>query len=309
MQPPLGMHADEVLTEGLRSDVRTYVEKLNDRMKRARRGKVGGVHDTRTVCRRLRTYLDLMGRSVFRSGPAERAGARLAKIETSLAKTRDLDSLLNDLEGYIRLHRSSARVLRGVHDVIGERRKRAVRAARRTLSKRSRRAIVDRLDALLEHGWRETPKKSFTAAPFLVRHFTHELIWHRYDMVRAFEPSLPGDEETTHRFRSACRELRFAMELFGEALRDSPPIVADLVAVQEQIGEMHDHHVAVRLLRKYAARGIVNGSPELDAYVAERSAARDRLKARFEERWAAHLDTAFRLRLAGAIESEMPAAA
>jgi CHAD domain-containing protein len=303
------MHADEVLADALRVDVLAQIRRLDKRLKRAARGTVGGIHDTRTLCRRIETYLDVMGRSVFRRRQAARLSARVRVIERRLAKTRDLDVMIGDLNGYTRLHPRAAGGLRQVEKYLARKRRRAAVEARAYIGRSVRRRLVSDLERVLKHG-RQLPRRNGAPAqPFLVRHFTHELIWHRYDALRAFEPSLIRNEKTLHQFRSACRQLRFSIELFGGALRDMSPIVSELIAVQEQIGEMHDHHVAVSRLRRWAARGAFVGTPELDTYVSQRAAARERLKARFEQRWLAQLGTAFRLRLAGAIESEVPAAA
>jgi CHAD domain-containing protein len=304
------MHADEVLVEGLRCEVREHVRKLDKRLARASRGKIGGVHDGRTSCRRIRVDLDLMARTVFSRRRSTRLSERLRDVERALAKPRDLDVMRNDLGAYLRLNPGAAAGLRHVDRYLAKKRARASKKATGLLDKRTRSKLVGDLRELLE----SAPKRAFIAdkrdaQPVLVRHFTHELIWHEYDAIRAFEPKLPGDEATLHRFRSACRQLRFAMEVFGGALRSSPGIVEDLVALQEQIGEMHDHHVAVTKLRRWRARGDLEGTPELERYLNQRADARDRLKQRFEARWLAHLGKGFRLRLAGAIESEVPAAA
>ena len=305
------MHADEVFVEVLRCDIRERVGTLAKRLGRAHKGSVAGVHDCRSTCRRLRTDLELMGRSGFHQQEAARLADRLHRVERSLASARDLDVILIDLDGYLRLNPRRAAGLKGVQKLLTLRRAKTARRAQRKLRRGQRRTLLRDLRTFLDKQDSNARAKGTApfAKPVLVRHFTHELIWHRYEAVRAFEPTLPGNERTYHKFRSACRDLSLAIELFRGALPDASPIVRDLTALQAQIGEMYDHHTAVTKLRSLRSRGKLEATPDLDAYVEQRVRARDRLMARFEPLWLEHLGRGFRLRLAKAMDAEVPAAA
>jgi CHAD domain-containing protein len=306
------MFADEVLVDGLRAELRVCAHKLEQRLKRARKGKPSGMHDGRTTCRRLRAAVDIMGRSSGRERAAEELCGELARAERLLSKTRDIDVLLVDLEAYGKLHPMASKGLADLRSFLAKKRKRAARRVGQKLTGARCRALVravQRFGAASSRYAHAAEAAPPAARPMLVRHFTHEEIWRRYDAVRAFDPILPGSPEALHKFRSACRELRFTIELFGPALADMAGIVADLVDVQAQIGEMHDHHEAVRAIRKWKANGSIDPTRELETYVAERVVMRDRLRAHFETAWLTHLGRGFRARIASAIEEEVPAAA
>ena len=171
----------------------------------------------------------------------------------------------------------------------------------------ARKKIVRALRAYAEDEAEVTlaqPKDQTKAAPSRVRDFTHEEIWHRYDAVRAYEPRLSDGADAIHHYRSACRELRFLLELFGEALPESAPIAEELRALQDQVGEMHDHHVAVTRIEAWRARGELHASRELDAYVEARARARDQMRERLLFPWQGPLRQEFRARLARALEAE-----
>jgi CHAD domain-containing protein len=304
------MLADEVFVDALRAEVREHATKLDERLKRASRGSVGGVHDARTLSRRLRSELDILARTAGHAKRSSKVMSRVKRTEKALSRARDLDVLRLDVEGYTAMHPSAEDGLAGLRELVTKKRRRARAEVARVLSKKRRRKLCASLERLAAKAAPPVAKGAVARpSPALVRDFTHEEIWRRYDAVRAFEAALPGSEDLLHQFRAACRKLRFTMELFQAALPDSSPIIDDLVALQDQIGEMHDHHVAITEIRTWKARGDLRSTPELETYVAERLLARERSKEHFEARWLAHLCKDFRLRLAEAIDEETPASA
>jgi CHAD domain-containing protein len=293
------MRPTEPLTEALRGEITGHARKLKKRLKRARAGDESGVHDSRTMLRRLRTELDVMGDTVFDPDDAAKVAYRLHRLERALAKLRDTDVLLADAKAYARVHRKGMAPLLAF---LEKRRAKALRAARRDLG-RSKKATLS-LTSLLAHPNEPKVKNASKAAPRLVRHFTHEEIWRMYDAVRAYDVRLPPDAEVLHRMRSACRRLRFVLELFGGALPNADRIGRELRRIQDEVGELHDHHIAALAIAKWLDKRKLERTYGIEAYLRHRVRVRDALRERLEARWLAVLGRAFRERLANVLESE-----
>jgi len=56
-----------------------------------------------------------------------------------------------------------------------------------------------------------------------------------------------------HDLRIACKRLRYALELFGDAVRDCLPAERSLAALQQELGEAHDCDVLLHSARKCRA--------------------------------------------------------
>jgi CHAD domain-containing protein len=292
------------LDDALREEVKGRLQKLEKRLKKAHAGKTKGVHDSRTELRRIRAELDTMGHTAFDGRATSRACARLHAVERSLAKARDTDVLLEHLAAWMRGKHRDTRALDEVGARLARRRRRAIRRARVMLDGRAREGLVHTvLDAIRRKNVVvHQPKNAARAAPELVRHFTHAEVWRRYESMRAFDARLPADIETLHKLRSACRELRFTLEAFEDAFPALDPIARELHARQDEIGELHDHEIAIELLERWRSQEKIAPSHALDAYLAARAKARDELRRRLEQRWLGVLHAQFRLRLARALE-------
>lgn len=290
------------MDEALRADLRARMSKLRKRLKKAHRGTSKGIHDARTELRRVRSELDTMGHTAFDRRVTSELCARLHDTERALAKARDADVLLCDLRKWVKKHAKDG--LDPVCAKLEARRTRGMKEARAALNGRTRAAIVRAVKRATKpkHVVLEQPKNPAKAFPELVRHFTHREVWRRYEAVRAFDARLPADVETLHKLRSACRQLRFTLETFQGASPDLSPLARDLHERQDEIGELHDHELAIELLERWRAKGKIAPSRALDAYLERRVHARDELRRMAESRWLSLLGAKFRLRLARALE-------
>ncbi len=78
-----------------------------------------------------------------------------------------------------------------------------------------------------------------------------DALWKRYEVILSFEEAVAGDAATEqlHALRIACKQLRYALELFSE---DSDPCAQSLLRtlkeVQGHLGELQDSVFAVGLL-------------------------------------------------------------
>src|SRR5262249_29957743 len=90
-----------------------------------------------------------------------------------------------------------------------------------------------------------------SARRVLVRHVAGDAIWKRYEAVLSFEEAVAGfaSTEQLHALRIACKQLRYALELFSDA---SDPCATSLMQtlkqVQDHLGELQDSVYAVSLL-------------------------------------------------------------
>jgi CHAD domain-containing protein len=298
------VNADAKMDEALRDDVRGRMPSLRKRLKKAHRGKSKGIHDARTELRRIRSELDTMGHTAFDAHVMSDLCERLHDTERALAKARDADVLACDLASWVAKHDGKKHDLDEVRARLEKRRRSGVKEARAALDGDARDAIVRAVKRATKpkHVVIAPPKNPASAAPELVRHFTHREVWRRYEAIRAFDARLPADVETLHKLRSACRQLRFTLETFEGASPDLAPIARDLHERQDEIGELHDHELAIQLLERWRAKGKIHPSRGLDAYLARRAKARDDLRRMAESRWLSLLGAKFRLRLSRALE-------
>lgn len=302
------MNGEAKMADAMRDEVASRVRKLRKRLKKAHAGDVEGVHRSRTQLRRLRVELDTMAHTAFAADAATRASGRLHDVERALAKTRDADVLVADLRARMREAPHDARALGAIVAKLERRRERAMKRAKKDIGRKARGAIEKALrDAARgKNVVAQAPKNPARAAPELVRHFTHQEIWRRYEALRAYDARLPADVETLHKLRSACRELRFTLEAFADAIPEVAKIAEGLHRLQDEMGELHDHQVAIDFLERWRRKGKIPASRALDGYLARRAEARDELRSRSEPRWLAVLGEKFRLDLARALEPHAP---
>ncbi|HEY1959178.1 MAG TPA: CHAD domain-containing protein [Polyangiaceae bacterium] len=290
------MDGEAKMADAMREELASRADQLRKRLKKAHRGSAQGVHKARTELRRIRVELGTMGHTAFDPRVTTKLEDRLRDVERALAKTRDTDVLLSD----VRAHRD----LRKVCKRLEQRRRRSAKRARKALDRKTRRALDTRLRraAKPKHVAIGKSKNPAYAAPMLVRHFTHREVWRRYDTLRAYDACLPADVATLHKLRSACRELRYTLEAFQPALPGLEPIARALHALQDEMGELHDHQVAIDLLGRWRRKKKIASTEALERYLARRAEARDELRSRSEPRWLGVLGESFRLELARALE-------
>lgn len=274
------------------------MKKLRKALRRARAGKAEGVHDSRTELRRLRTYVELMGRSVFGHRRAARLCTKLHAAEKSLSKCRDADVMTASLAQYLKMRPAARKGLEPLGRLLKKRRRRARSRLHGHLPNHLPREVTRFLGRGVVHGGYIGGNE---AGPALVHQFTHEEIWHQYGFVLAFENRIPGSPDLFHAFRGVCRQLRFALELFGEALPTAKPLARELHELhelQDRAGEMHDHHAAQATVAKAVKRKKLAGTKALEAYGRFQRDERDRLARALEGHAKSILQPRFQTRLA-----------
>jgi CHAD domain-containing protein len=207
------------------------------------------------------------------------------------------------LRAYAEEHGDEARGLAELEARLAKRRKKGVRELKRGL--RGHRAVVRAIERLARDGVVVRPSKNpAKAGPVLVHHFTRETLWKQYDAVLAYDTRRRPDPATLHAFRTACRRLRYALELFSDVLPDARPVVDELHGLQTEIGDMHDAHLAAELLGRWFRAGKLRATPELRRFVRDRRHVRDAARGRLGERFETVLGPRFREGLTRALEHE-----
>jgi CHAD domain-containing protein len=305
------MWPSEPLEEALRGVSRAGARTLRKRLRKAAKGDEKAVHDARTTIRRLREMLLVMGSTAFDRQAAEQLATRLKDLEKTLGPVRDDDVLLDSVR---RWRKGAPRALgSGIEPLekrLARQRRRHARSLGDDLARKRLRRTVKRVRQL-ERGQRPPtlapPANPSNAVPTLVRHVVADQTWRAFDQVLAYDTRVPtADVDVMHKVRSACRRLRYLLELLDGAVpTGARDVVAALRDLQDRLGTLHDHVVALQTIRTWIDRGRLRPSEAIDAYVRERTQARDRLRAEFEREWRSLTSHAFRHAIGQIASGEM----
>jgi CHAD domain-containing protein len=192
--------------------------------------------------------------------------------------------------------------------ILGQRRKHERRLGRELDRARTRR-VVRRASRWLKRRSNEvgpTPPDPAKALPRLVSHFVPQEAWTAYQAIVAFELRAPVRIEVIHKVRSSSRRLRYLLELFRGALPESvEDMIESLRVLQDRLGALHDHAVAIDRIERAWDLGEIPDSPALRVYLDDRRATRDTLQAEFAEEWRALTGTRFRFALSHLVSGEI----
>jgi len=80
------------------------------------------------------------------------------------------------------------------------------------------------------------------------------VMWRAYQDVWAFDVGIEtADLATLHELRIATKWLRYTLEFVREPLEpEATALIRQAVALQDHLGDQHDHHVAGSLAREVA---------------------------------------------------------
>ncbi len=204
------------------------------------------LHDLRVAVRRSRSVTREL-RGVFDAQSLAHLRAELRWLQQVTSALRDLDVQLLDWEEYLSLlDPGLAAALAPVHDVLADRRRRALALTRRALRSERTRAVLALWTCEGAGPDAEAPIAELAGARIAK-------LYHR--MVRwgqAITEASPAEE--LHELRKQGKELRYLLELFGglygpDAVR---PLVRALKRLQDVLGRHQDRSVQVELLRSLA---------------------------------------------------------
>ncbi|WP_129582617.1 CHAD domain-containing protein [Methanolobus psychrotolerans] len=146
--------------------------------------------------------------------------------------------------------------------------------------------------------------------------YTQFAVVRSYDEVVSSDTAIDPSLEKYHLLRIDVKILRYTLEFFNEVLGpQSKGLVKDLKALQDNLGDMHDTVVALKLLdnfEKYGRWGETNEKklpassgfhdyPGVDAYIEFRKKELQKLLESFPDVWSKVLDSDFSVRFSQAI--------
>lgn len=327
VEPPAvpSEHASELMAAGIRSDepMAEAVRKVMYRQYQAmlaneagcRGGKsIDAVHDMRVATRRLRVAFKLFG-AYYKRSLVRDLEQDLRRTGRTLGAARDLDVFNKTARQYLR---TLPKPQRADLDPLLTSWKRQRQMAHRELvgyfdSSRYRRLVEKLGDFLTTTGAGVAAAKQPVAARIEVRHVLASTLWERYEAVRAYEVVLPtAAPETLHALRIECKYLRYTLEFFQEVLGPGvSPLIQQVIAVQDHLGEIQDGEVASRLLAEYLSKAFKEQAiassgetADLDGvtrYLSHRREQSRQMTATFPQMWKQIDSVKFRRRLAAVI--------
>lgn len=265
-----------------------------------REGKdIEAIHRMRVASRRLRTGLPLFGPTLA----PKKSGAwiqQIRELTKALGAARDCDVQLEHLQQfYLQLPGGPARPgIRRLLLRLRQRRQKLQQAVEKALADLVKSNVLmemqRKLHPILEDA--QNPPRSAALHALGCSAIREKLEQFLYYEVFIRDPE---DKDDLHAMRIAAKHLRYTLEIFSSLYADElKPYLKALRQTQEMLGEIHDCDVwmiylpkfeekeRARALRYYGSdRPFRRLLPGLEAYLAERTATRDRLYAEFLQKW------------------------
>jgi CHAD domain-containing protein len=273
------------------------------------------LHDMRVATRRMRAVLRVFG--PYLEGKSGRELERgLRSLTRALGAVRDLDVLLENAEGFRdALPEGERPGLQALIDDWSGARKQERKKLNRVLDSKEYVRLRKRISGYLEKHEREQDRHSADIEPHEVRHVAASAVWEKYEAVRAFESVMAEPTtEQLHFLRIKSKYLRYTLESFRDVLpAQAESLVADVVAIQDMLGQLHDADVGAQMARAFReskqrkekkakndTRGGINLTG-LDKYIEAREATARRLTEEFAPLWSRVSGPKWRESLADAI--------
>jgi CHAD domain-containing protein len=216
------------------------------------------LHDLRVAVRRTRSILKLAG-DVLPANIAERFQPEFKWLGDLTTPVRDLDVYLLELDNMAaRLASADPRDLDSFRSFLvrhrATERRRLVRGLR---SRRFQELMTDWRTALAQVA---ADRDGGPAAAALARQRIERAfrkVVRRGKRIAADSPS-----EQVHELRKRCKELRYLLEVFRPVCADTPyrPLIKELKALQDTLGEFQDGEVQHEAVREFAAAMMEQGA-------------------------------------------------
>ena len=311
----LGVSADAPMTEAVRAVMARQYQDMLANEAGCRTGKdMDAVHDMRVAIRRLRVAFRLFG-GYYRRGTVRKLEQELRAAGRALGAVRDLDVFNKSASEYLQTVPKAQRS--ELDPLLADWRGRRQKAQKQLISYLDGpdfKRLLNDLGAFLNTpGAGVEEKTPVPVAPFQVRHKLGSEVWRRYEAVRAYSVVIPGAAPLVlHALRIECKYLRYILEFFVEVLgEETPALIAQVISVQDHLGDIQDAEVASRVLADFLAKAYrqqaggetpfavdLNGTV---AYLNHRRKASQQLVATFPHTWKQMDSAKFRRRLGEAI--------
>jgi CHAD domain-containing protein len=246
------------MSEAGRKIVRFHFGRMLDNEAGTRQGDdIEALHDMRVATRRMRAAFQVF--DPYYVDDAVRPHIKgLRRTGRALGSVRDLDVLIEKARAFGEL--LSPELQDSFQPLIAHwevARDVARRQMLEYLDGQAYREFTDEFEEFLTtpgEGALDVP--SGEPVPYLVRHVAPQLIYERYEAVRAYDTLLPDAPLTTyHQLRIDFKRLRYALEFFKDVLgREAAAIIKQVTAMQDLLGELQDAHVAEGLIEDFLAQ-------------------------------------------------------
>ncbi len=248
-----GVQSEDSVAEAGRKVLRFHFARMLAKEEGTRDGRnIEDLHQMRVATRRMRAAWRVFG-GAYRPDKTRRMRQRLRSVARDLGAVRDLDVLIEGLEGYrSELPAADRRALDPLVSEWHARRERARAVLVAELDSDAYSRFVDEFRAFVETEGAAVRPVGPTE-PHRIRDTTPSRIWLAYEQVRAYEPVLRwADVPTLHELRIAAKWLRYTMEFVRETLgSEGGPLIQKVVALQDHLGLLHDADVSAALAREF----------------------------------------------------------
>jgi triphosphatase len=242
------MRADQPLGEAGAALVGERLRTATKRLKAAKRGDPEGVHELRVAIRKIRAAMAVLEETVLDDGTLRRQDKVLSRLFSALGDVRDHDVLAQRVTTIARRRRLEKKGLRALARTLDERGKEAKRTLRKVQRRHAPAALFAKIGRDVVRAVARA-RRERDDRRVLVRHYAASVLVRRYEAVLAYEVVVPASVEVLHRLRVAIKKLRYAVDFFGGALgKHARELDRPLQTAQDQLGELHDHHVARMLV-------------------------------------------------------------
>jgi CHAD domain-containing protein len=264
------------------------------------------VHGMRVAARRVRAAWRVFGDAYER--PVVRAHVtELRSLGGQLGAVRDLDVQLAILAAHRdgRSKRERAALTPLVEAWTAERVARHRELAGRLASPWFGAFVADHVALVGTEGAAARTLAAY--APQTVRTRTPAVAWEAYQVVWAFEDGLAeADVATLHELRIAAKWLRYTLEFVREPLEPAATeLIRRVVALQDQLGDIHDLHAAADLARAFAAGPTADLRPvsrkAVERFATTEDLRVDRIRRRLGPAWRGVADAEYRRSLGRAL--------
>ena len=302
-----GVKADDSLGAAGRKVLRMHLARMLHFEAGTRSGEdPEDLHKMRVATRRMRAAWRVFD-GAYRPKVQRRYVKELRSNARVLGDVRDIDVLLEDLDGYIAElpgpGREALEPLRGAW-----RRQREV-ARKRLIARLDSKSYRDFVDDYLD--FTESPGAAEVMTPLgqpsLVRDTAGSRILAAYEHVRAYQTIITwADVPTLHALRIEAKRLRYTMEYFSEVLPvGSRKLITQVTELQDHLGLMNDADVAATATREWlnlhAPQLPATSREAVGLYLDSREATVEQMRRSFRPVWRRITGPSFRKALGVAI--------
>jgi CHAD domain-containing protein/uncharacterized protein YjbK len=290
MQPQRAdMHADDPMSEAGRGILGLHFERMLAHETGTRLGEnVEELHDMRVATRRMRAAFQVFA-PYFEAKAVKPYLKGLKRTGRALGPVRDLDVFEEKARRYLAtLPADQADALDELLSDWGAERVSARQRMLAYLDSERHSRFVERFGQFLStSGAGVIPRPVNGTASFRVRHIAPQLLYSRYEAVRAYEPLLDSAPiDLLHALRIDFKRLRYVLEFFLPVLGpEAKMMIGEVKQMQDHLGDLNDADVAVQLLQGFLG-GAQQGHEGVRAYLRDREHERTRLLECFPAAWA-----------------------